>query len=97
MTSSIEIKKMLSGKVTDRINSNILRGLNDSKIVEDTLKLFKDRTEYEARQERSRTDQQSYLHMLSITKQTKTQVEAQMPEKYDYLPKTRTEAIELIK
>jgi hypothetical protein len=50
--SSVEIKKILSSKVTDRVNSNLLRGINDSKIVEDTLKLFKDKTEQEARQER---------------------------------------------
>ena len=40
--SSIEIKKVLTNKITDQINLNLLRGLNDSKIVEDTLKLFKD-------------------------------------------------------
>ena len=35
--------------------------------------------------------------MMSIIKQIKPPTETHMPEKYDYLPKTRTEALELIK
>lgn len=98
--SSIGIKKILSRKITDQVNRIRLQGLTDSKIIEDTLKLFKDRKAEIVKQERQRTDQQSYLHMMSIlnhNRNDRSQTTINSESSYSYLPKIRSEALELIK